>query len=808
MRPADGARRIQDQGVQYHQLQKVDGEDARQAADLLDIRLTTRNIPGVGHVEMCGVPSHALDGYVEQLRAHFDVTISAAPEGSKERSVYTLRAFAQENDMSRYDIGYGAMGNSVTVWNRKETEHGDYKTIAHIDSDRKVKFYDDSLPDAIKEQIQRFADISEMTVSATQDASVFSVPPAGKEPILGTEPAAAPKPVTADEISDALIRWNGSFESKSRVNDYMLAHGRERGAAAWLKDEFGGADTFSIVTDYGTLELPWAKVQRQLGILVNDGRFFTEADRMLAQAEQIAVQSAVAPYERFTVIETDEGYGIWDDLHDGLYVDEDGVMADFDSEWVAENYLLELKEKIAQREAAEWEYVERSKYEAQTEENDAADVQPGIASPEKAEPAEMESVPHFQDDNDLIGAELTLDGRRFAVEEVRDGRASLRDITFQDGTGFPIFRNEPVETVRGILFPEKTTVPQVNLEAELTEAELAIMRPQLDAAGIDYLVANAGYNRRTISFSSQHYREVQDMLDGKTVLNIRIRPMETCLERYLDAKRSVLLFSKGVILVEGDGEEILIPALIKKGLGVTLDELGIGLINVGSVAFEYIASVFSEKRLQRYCAIITDSDSTVTGSKKSGSRAEELGVTRKSKFDKLFEKNQYVKVSYAPHTLEIDFYNEPVNRQYIKAIINEYYSDKNTIKKHTEAIDGSEVSRYDSVTTVLSGIGKGWHATMVAAMMDSTVSIPAYILNAISFAAQEVLTPAVLKKITLYILSTYEGTDNLINALKNSYGDKDILGCIYEAIDNIDNVNLRCLISEWEELSCDECTPD
>ena len=490
------------------------GEDARQAADLLDIRLTTRNIPGVGHVEMCGVPSHALDGYVEQLRAHFDVTISAAPEGSKERSVYTLRAFAQENDMSRYDIGYGAMGNSVTVWNRKETEHGDYKTIAHIDSDRKVKFYDDSLPDAIKEQIQRFADISEMTVSATQDASVFSVPPAGKEPILGTEPAAAPKPVTADEISDALIRWNGSFESKSRVNDYMLAHGRERGAAAWLKDEFGGADTFSIVTDYGTLELPWAKVQRQLGILVNDGRFFTEADRMLAQAEQIAVQSAVAPYERFTVIETDEGYGIWDDLHDGLYVDEDGVMADFDSEWVAENYLLELKEKIAQREAAEWEYVERSKYEAQTEENDAADVQPGIASPEKAEPAEMESVPHFQDDNDLIGAELTLDGRRFAVDEVRDGRASLRDITFQNGTGFPIFRNEPVETVRGILFPEKTTVPQVNLEAELTEAELAIMRPQLDAAGIDYLVANAGYNRRTISFSSQHYREVQDMLDA------------------------------------------------------------------------------------------------------------------------------------------------------------------------------------------------------------------------------------------------------------------------------------------------------
>ena len=338
------------------------------------------------------------------------------------------------------------------------------------------------------------------------------VPESNKEPV--SEPVAAPKPVTADEISDALIRWNGSFESKSRVNDYMLAHGRERGAAAWLKDEFGGADTFSVVTDHGMLELPWAKVQRQLGILVNDGRFFTEADRLLAQAEQIAAQSEVEPYERFAVIETDEGYGIWDDLHDDLYVDEEGVTADFDSEWVAENYLLELKEKIAQREAAEWEYVERSKYEAQSLETEHEPASDDDVSVDADKTSEMESEPHFQDDNDLIGADLTLDGRRFAVDEVRDGRASLRDITFQNGTGFPIFRNEPVETVRGILFPEMTTVPQVNLEAELTEAELALMRPQLDAAGIDYLVANAGYNRRTISFSSQHYREVQDMLDA------------------------------------------------------------------------------------------------------------------------------------------------------------------------------------------------------------------------------------------------------------------------------------------------------
>lgn len=51
--------------------------------------------------------------------------------------------------------------------------------------------------------------------------------------------------------------------------------------------------------------------------------------------------------------------------------------------------------------------------------------------------------------------------------------------------------------------------------------------------------------------------------------------------------------------IAGDGEEILIPNLIKNALGVSLDEMGIGLVNVGSVSFEYIASLFSEERIKR-----------------------------------------------------------------------------------------------------------------------------------------------------------------------------------------------------------------
>ena len=81
-----------------------------------------------------------------------------------------------------YDLGYGHLGNGLTVWNRLEEEHGDYKTVAHIAPDRTVQFYDEEMPQTVRDQIQHIADTSEMTVSATQDAPVFHTPPKVQEP--------------------------------------------------------------------------------------------------------------------------------------------------------------------------------------------------------------------------------------------------------------------------------------------------------------------------------------------------------------------------------------------------------------------------------------------------------------------------------------------------------------------------------------------------------------------------------------------------------------------------------------------------
>ena len=65
-----------------------------------------------------------------------------------------------------------------------------------------------------------------------------------------------------------------------------------------------------------------------------------------------------------------------------------------------------------------------------------------------------------------IGTRLTIDGRQYEVDSVDDStqKVSLRDVTFENGTGFPIFRQESVEFVR-------EHVEQPNVEQTVTQAD-------------------------------------------------------------------------------------------------------------------------------------------------------------------------------------------------------------------------------------------------------------------------------------------------------------------------------------------------
>jgi antirestriction protein ArdC len=93
--------------------------------------------------------------------------------GERENSTRELST----NTEKSYDLGYGHLGNGLTVWNHLEERDGDYVTVAHIAPDRAVSFRDENLPESVKEQILDIARTSDARISATQDAPVFDTPP-------------------------------------------------------------------------------------------------------------------------------------------------------------------------------------------------------------------------------------------------------------------------------------------------------------------------------------------------------------------------------------------------------------------------------------------------------------------------------------------------------------------------------------------------------------------------------------------------------------------------------------------------------
>jgi putative ATP-dependent endonuclease of OLD family len=82
------------------------------------------------------------------------------------------------------------------------------------------------------------------------------------------------------------------------------------------------------------------------------------------------------------------------------------------------------------------------------------------------------------------------------------------------------------------------------------------------------------------------------------------------LERFLDATKGNLFFAKGVILVEGDAEYILIPA-IAEILDRPLHKYGVSIVNVGSKALLRYAKIFRRQpdgTLPIKVAVLTDLD--------------------------------------------------------------------------------------------------------------------------------------------------------------------------------------------------------
>tara|TARA_B100001059_G_scaffold114778_1_gene115064 strand:- start:4240 stop:6363 length:2124 start_codon:yes stop_codon:yes gene_type:complete len=87
------------------------------------------------------------------------------------------------------------------------------------------------------------------------------------------------------------------------------------------------------------------------------------------------------------------------------------------------------------------------------------------------------------------------------------------------------------------------------------------------------------------------------------------------LQRFLDSTKANMFFARGVIMVEGDAENILIPTIAEL-IDKPLHKYGVSIVNVGSTAFLRYSKIFQRKNLHEQnlpeldlpVSVITDLD--------------------------------------------------------------------------------------------------------------------------------------------------------------------------------------------------------
>ena len=243
------------------------------------------------------------------------------------------------------------------------------------------------------------------------------------------------------------------------------------------------------------------------------------------------------------------------------------------------------------------------------------------------------------------------------------------------------------------------------------------------------------------------------------------------IQRYLDAVRSNLLFARSVILVEGDAEEILIPIMVKQVFGVSLDELGISLVNIRSTGFDNVAVLFHDTRIRKKCSIITDLDAQLISERfigvdgvtppelaSSPSRSESLGVSRREHLLGLANENPWLMPYFAPNTFEVEFVTAG-NANTIVRILYDVYQDPVTIQRAKEEMESGVLEQYGSrVMTMSKKLGKGWFAIVLGKEINRDTRIPQYVLDAIAF-CQPDLSKEIWVSIFSHRLNSLKETD-------------------------------------------------
>lgn len=156
----------------------------------------------------------------------------------------------------------------------------------------------------------------------------------------------------------------------------------------------------------------------------------------------------------------------------------------------------------------------------------------------------------------------------------------------------------------------------------LVEEPEAHLHPQLQDLLMQYLESEANGNVQVILTTHSPQLASGARVEHVTVMAVdevgargsfalKNAPLSTLqldyLRRFLDVTKSSMLFAKGVLLVEGIAELLVIPE-IARNLGLPLSEMGVSIVNVEGLGFANFTPLFKEGGLPSLCSVVTDAD--------------------------------------------------------------------------------------------------------------------------------------------------------------------------------------------------------
>lgn len=224
------------------------------------------------------------------------------------------------------------------------------------------------------------------------------------------------------------------------------------------------------------------------------------------------------------------------------------------------------------------------------------------------------TVDNFFEDNNKKEPEIRSKEMSF-VEILRKLELNLGEVGTGLGSSNLLFM-----AVELLLLSEAEVGPKIALIEEVEahihpQAQLRVIKHfeknSIDT-GIQYIfTSHSPILASSISLESiifVYNKQVYPMKKGYTKLKVDDYEF---LERFLDATKANMFFAQGVIFVEGDAENLLLPA-IAEVIERPLHRYGVSIINVGNLAFKRYTSIFlrsnENKQLNFPVSIITDLD--------------------------------------------------------------------------------------------------------------------------------------------------------------------------------------------------------